>query len=63
MTTYTVSVKDINGKFVRYEVPEDVYIYIRQLETAIQTLEDEWNSLKPLLGNLKDKSPRFEVLP
>ena len=31
----SVAVKDINGDWKRFEVPEEVYMYIRQLECYI----------------------------
>lgn len=36
MTYHTVSIKNRQGKYDRFEVPKEVYIYIGQLETCIR---------------------------
>jgi hypothetical protein len=36
---YTVAVKDREGTWVRFQVPQDVYIYIKQLEAYIHNPE------------------------
>jgi len=35
-TTYHIAIKDSRGEWIRREVDEDTYTYIRQLESYIQ---------------------------
>lgn len=36
MAKYYVSIKDKGGKFNHFDVPKEVYVYIKQLESFIK---------------------------